>query len=56
MLFSIFGEISLTIIGLLYVFDCWFDSFISFEEFNKNKEEEEEDKKIAEEARKRMYT
>ena len=29
MLFSLFGEISLTIIGLLYVGNCWFDSFIN---------------------------
>ena len=29
MLFSLFGEISLAIIGLLYVGNLWFDSFIT---------------------------
>ena len=56
MLFSLFGEISFSIIALLYVVDCFVDSFINLAQIEKEKEEEEEDKKIAEEARKRMYT
>ena len=54
MLFSLFGEIALTVIGLLYVLDCWFDSCISFEETMKNNEEEKEVKMT--DAVKRMYS
>ena len=35
MLFSLFGEISLSIIGFLWVFDLWFDSFINLEQMEK---------------------
>ena len=52
MLFSLFGEISLTVIGLLYVADLWFDSFISLAERSKNNEEEV---KLSD-AAKRMYS
>lgn len=52
MLFSLFGEISLTIIGFLYVLNCWFDSCMSLEESMKNNEE---DVKMSESA-KRMYS
>ncbi len=40
MIFSLFGEIALTIIGLLYVGNCWFDSFINLMGQMKNNEEE----------------
>ena len=40
MLFSLFGEISLTVIGLLYVANMWFDSFITLAAQSKNNEEE----------------
>ena len=52
MLFSLFGEISLAVIGLLYVLNYWFDSCISFEEMMKNKEEEVK----MSESTKRMYS
>ena len=54
MLFSLFGEIALTVIGLLYVLDCWFDSIISLAEQSKNNEEEKEVKMT--DAVKRMYS
>ena len=54
MLFSLFGEIALTVIGLLYVADMWFDSFISLAEQSKNNEEEKEQKMT--DAVKRMYS
>jgi len=53
MLFSLFGEIALTVIGLLYVLDCWFDSFISLAETSKNNDDE--DIKMSD-AAKRMYS
>jgi len=54
MLFSLFGEISLVIIGFLYVADLWFDSFISLAEQSKNNEEEKEVKMS--DVVKRMYS
>ena len=55
MLFSLFGEVGLTVIGLLYVLNLWFDSCIELEASIKNKEEEEEKNKMTE-AAKRMYS
>ena len=40
MLFSLFGEIGLVVIGLLYVGNCWFDSFINLMEQVKNNDDE----------------
>jgi len=54
MLFSLFGEIALTVIGFLYVADLWFDSFISLAEQSKNNEEEKEVKMS--DVVKRMYS
>ena len=48
MLFSTFGEIGLFIIGLLYVLDCYVDSFINLAEITKNNENNEELKKLPE--------
>ena len=48
MLFSRLFEILLFILGLLYVLNQWFDSFINLYETIKNHEEEEEEKKIPE--------
>ena len=55
MLFSIFGEISLTIIGLLYVTNKWFNSFIDMMDLMKNNNEEENEKEMSESI-KRMYS
>ena len=55
MLFSLFGEISFSIIALLYVVDCFVDSFINLAQIEKEKEEEEEEKKIPE-SMKHMYS
>ena len=55
MLFSLFGEISLSIIGLLYIVDCFVDSFINLAQIEKEKEEEEQEKKIPE-SMKHMYS
>ena len=46
MIFSLFGEIGLITIGLLYVLDCWFDSCINLVELNKNNDAEAEAKKL----------
>ena len=40
MLFSLFGEIGLVVIGLLYVCNCWFDSFIEVMAQIKNNDDE----------------
>ena len=40
MLFSLFGEIALTVIGLLYVSNLWFDSFINLTDVMKTQEDE----------------
>ena len=56
MLFSLFGEIALAAIGLLYVIDCYFDSCINLmEQMKNNDDEKEEDKKVLE-AIKHMYS
>ena len=55
MLFSIFGEISLTIIGLLYVTNKWFNSFIDMMDLMKNNDDEH-DKQEMSETIKRMYS
>ena len=55
MLFSIFGEISLTIIGLLYVCNLWFDSMMTLEQQLKEDKNNEEDVKMSDVA-KRMYS
>ena len=54
MLFSLFGEISLTIIGLLYVTNKWFSSFIDMMDLMKNNENDE--KQEMSETAKRMYS
>ena len=54
MLFSLFGEISLTIIGLLYVTNKWFNSFIDMMDLMKNNENDE--KQEMSETIKRMYS
>ena len=52
MIFTLFGEISLVTIGLLYVFNMWFDSCINYAEMvDKNNE----DKQLSE-AAKHMYS
>ena len=48
MLFSLVGEIGLIVIGLLYVGDCFLDSFINLMETVSKNNEEEEAKKIPE--------
>ena len=54
MLFSLFGEIGLIIIGGLWVIDQYFDSFINLiDVMNKNKDEE--DPPLTD-AAKRMYS
>ena len=40
MIFTLFGEISLTVIGLLYVLNCWFDSFVNLMDTIKNNDED----------------
>lgn len=57
MLFSLFGEISLAVIGMLYVLDCWFDSFLEFVDMNKNdgNNDGEGDAKMSDSI-KRMYS
>ena len=52
MLFSLFGEVGLVTIGLLYVLNCWFDSFVNIMSMMKNNEE---DVKMSDWA-KRMYS
>ena len=54
MLSSLFGEISLTIIGLLYVTNKWFNSFIDMMDLMKNNENDE--KQEMSETIKRMYS
>ena len=53
MLFSYFGEFGLVLVGLLYVLDKWFDSYIDMMELTKNKDDEKEPMP---EAAKRMYS
>lgn len=55
MLFSLFGEIGLVVIGALYVFDCWFNSFIDLMELMKNNDYNEDKHEMSETA-KRMYS
>ena len=55
MLFSLFGEIALAVIGGLYVLDCWFDSFIDLMELTKT-DEKDDDKHEMSETAKRMYS
>ena len=55
MLFSLFGEISLSVIGLLYVMDCWFNSFIDMMSLMKNNDDDDEKQEMSETA-KRMYS
>lgn len=56
MLFSLFGEIALAVIGGLYVLDCWFDSFIDLMELMKTDDDKDDDKKEMSETAKRMYS
>ena len=46
MLFSLTGEIGLIIIGALYVFDCWFNSFIDLLEITNNSNDEQKQKDL----------
>lgn len=55
MIFSLFGEIGLIIIGTLYVLDCWFDSCINLMDWYKNNEEADKDKELPE-AVKHMFS
>ncbi len=55
MIFSLFGEISLAVIGLLYVMDCWFDSFINMVELMKNNDNNDDKQEMSDTA-KRMYS
>ena len=48
MLFSVTGEIGMIVIGLLYVANKWFDSFIDILELIKNNDNEEKEKEIPE--------
>ena len=48
MLFSVTGEIGLIVIGLLYVANKWFDSFIDILELIKNNDNDEKEKEIPE--------
>ena len=54
MLFSTFGEIGVCVVGLLWVLDLWFDSFISLMELMKNNSEDKEPPMT--ETTKRMYS
>ena len=54
MLFSLFGEIGLVVIGLLYVCDCWFDSFINMME--QMKEDKNNDETKLPESIKHLYS
>ena len=57
MIFTLFGEIALAVIGTLYVLDCWFDSCISLIELMKNNnDEDDKDKPPISETVKRMYS
>ena len=56
MLFSLFGEIALAVIGGLYVIDCWFDSFIDLMTLMKNDDDKDDDKHELSETAKRMYS
>ena len=55
MLFSLTGEIGLIVIGLLYVCNKWFDSFIDMLELVKNNNDEPKEKELPE-AFKHMYS
>ena len=55
MLFSLYGEISLSVIGLLYVLNKWFSTFVDMMELMKNEDDEQNEKKMTETAR-RMYS
>ena len=56
MLFSIVGEIGLIVIGLAYVLDCWFDSFINMIEVtSKNSDEKDKEKELPDSI-KHMYS
>ena len=54
MLFSTFGEVGLCVVGLLYVLDLWFDSFISLIETMSNNSEDKTPPMT--ESTKRMYS
>ena len=54
MLFSLFGEISLTVIGLLYVFNLWFDSMMAMEQ--QQLEDKNNNETKLSDAVKRMYS
>lgn len=55
MLFSSIGEIGLIVIGLLWVTNKWFDSFIDLLEIVKNNNEDQKDKELPE-GLKHMYS
>ena len=56
MILSLFGEISLFVVGLLYVLDCWFDSYIDLMELMKNNDDEKIEKNEISESARRMYS
>ena len=53
MLFSIYGEVGLSICGLLYVLNKWFDSFIDLITIMKDNDDKEPSMS---ESAKRMYS
>lgn len=55
MLFSLFGEIGLVIIGALYVLDLWFDSCVNLIEISNKNNDEDKDKELPE-AIKHMFS
>ena len=56
MLFSLVGEIGFVVVGMLWVMDKWFDSFIDLMELMKNKDDEDKENEKMTEAAKRMYS
>ena len=54
MILSLTGEIGLIVIGLLYVLDCWFDSFIDM--MNIMKDVSDEKQKELPDSIKRLYS
>ena len=55
MIFSLFGEIGLIIIGAFYVLDCWFDSLINLMDLSKNNDDNDKYKELPESI-KHMYS
>ena len=56
MLFSLVGEIGLIVIGLLYVGDCFLDSFINLMETVSKNNSKDDDQKELPESIKHLYS